>query len=166
MVDNSKNPIRGMNPNERLEQILRTSTSSAFDAFVGPKAQAISAFDAPSAAPVRIDDHELNPAKWAYERIVKQIDEFEKELSDEEEIGGRLISAPGEGAFHIEDVSYWGPDKLIFSGKNQHGKPVRLLQHNSQFNILLTALPKDKDEPRRIGFMLEQKLKKQDESTD
>lgn len=98
------------------------------------------------------------PAKWMYERVARQIIEFEKKLNNDEEIGGRLVSAPGEGAFHIEDLGYWGPDMLIFYGKNQHGRPVELLQHYSQLNVLLTAIPKEKDEPRRIGFILEARL--------
>ena len=103
------------------------------------------------------------PAKWMYERVARQIIDFEKELDSDEEIGGRLVSAPGEGVFHIEDLGYWGPDMLIFYGKNQHGRPVELLQHYSQLNVLLTAIPKEKDEPRRIGFILEARLDKKAE---
>lgn len=98
------------------------------------------------------------PAQWMYERVARQIIDFEKNLNNDEEIGGRFVSAPGEGVFHIEDLSYWGPDMLIFYGKNQHGRPVELLQHYSQLNVLLTAIPKEKDSPRRIGFILEARL--------
>jgi hypothetical protein len=109
-------------------------------------------------------DIEINPARWMHERIVKSIIDFEKHLSAEEEIGGRLVSAPSEGYFHIEDVGFWGPDMIIFHGTNQHGKPIQLLQHYSQLNVLLTALPKEKDQARRIGFILEQKLEKAEPS--
>jgi Family of unknown function (DUF6173) len=102
---------------------------------------------------------DLNPANWMHERIVKSIIEFESELSNDEEIGGRLVAAPSEGYFHIDDVGFWGPDMIIFYGTNQHGRNLQLLQHYSQMSILLTALPKEKEEPRRIGFILEQKLK-------
>jgi hypothetical protein len=98
------------------------------------------------------------PAKWMYERVAAQIIEFEKQLNDEEEIGGRLVAAPGEGVFHIDDIGYWGPDMLIFHGKNQHGRPVQLLQHYTQLSVLLTAVPKESDIPRRIGFDLARRL--------
>jgi hypothetical protein len=107
-----------------------------------------------------------SPAEWMHERLVKQIAEFESALTDDEEISGRLVSAPSEGSFHIEDVGFWGPDMIIFHGKNQHGRPVQLLQHYSQLNVLLTALPKESASPRRIGFMLEQRLTSGDESSD
>jgi hypothetical protein len=98
-----------------------------------------------------------------HERLVKQIVEFEARLTDEEEIGGRLVSAPGEGVFHIENVGFWGPDMIIFHGKNQHGRPVQLLQHYSQLSMLLTVLPKESATPRRIGFMLEERLANADD---
>lgn len=100
-----------------------------------------------------------NPAKSTYERLAQQIIEFEKELNENEEIGGRLVAAPGEGVFHIENLGYWGPDMIIFYGKNTHGRPVQLLQHYTQLSVLLTAIPIQGENPRRIGFDLERQLK-------
>jgi hypothetical protein len=102
----------------------------------------------------------LNPAEWMYERLVKQIVDFEKRLSPDEEIGGRFVAAPREGAFHIEDLSYWGPDMLMFMGRDADGRPIQLMQHYTQMSILLCAVPKEKDEPRRIGFVLMDNLEK------
>lgn len=101
----------------------------------------------------------LNPAKWMYERLVKQIIAFEEKLTPEQEIGGRFISAPREGTIHIEDVGYWGPDMLIFYCKDTDGREMELLQHYSQFSVLLCAVPKEAETARRIGFVLESKLK-------
>jgi hypothetical protein len=102
----------------------------------------------------------LNPAEWMYERLIKQIVEYEKRLSPEEEIGGRFVAAPKEGTFHIEDISYWGPDILMFMGRDADGRPIELMQHYSQMSILLCAVPKETDEPRRIGFVLMGQLEK------
>jgi hypothetical protein len=101
----------------------------------------------------------LNPAEWMYERLAKQIVEFEQKLSPEEEIGGRFVTAPKEGAIHIEDIGFWGPDMLIFHGRDFDGRQIQLLQHYSQLSILLCAVPKEKERARRIGFILEAKLK-------
>lgn len=99
-----------------------------------------------------------NPAEWAYERIARQIQEFEQDLAPEEEIGLRLVATPGTSVMHINDVGFWGPDILIFYGTNQHGKPMQLLQHYTQMSILLTAVPAQEDEPKRIGLHLVQKI--------
>ena len=97
-----------------------------------------------------------NPAEWMFDRLVRLIEDFEKSLSKEEEIGGRMVGAPGEGTFHIDDIGFWGPDLIMFYGKNKEGRPVRLIQHYQQLSVLLTSMPKEKpqEEPRRIGFAL------------
>ena len=98
---------------------------------------------------------QINPAKWTYDKLVQQIVEFESELTGDEEIGGRIVGTPGpEGFFHIEDLGYVGPHMIIFYGSNSHGKAVELIQHWTQLSVMLTALPKEGDKPRRIGFEL------------
>ena len=101
----------------------------------------------------------LNPAEWTYKRLVSQITEFEAKLSSHEEIGGRFVTAPHMGTIHIIDIGYWNPDMLIFHAEDADGKPMQLIQHHSQLSLLLIALPKTRDEPRRIGFVLEAKLR-------
>lgn len=102
-----------------------------------------------------------NPAEWMFDRLVRLIADFESKLNDKEEVGGHLVQAPGDGAIHILDVGFWGPDMILFMGKNQYGRPVRLIQHYEQVSVLLTALPKETEEPpRRIGFQLREKLEK------
>jgi hypothetical protein len=93
-----------------------------------------------------------NPAEWMQERIMKQIAEFEGGLNSDEEVGARMVSGGGGAPFHIEHVGYWGSDLLIFSGSSSDGRPVQLLQHITQVNVLLVALPKVHAEARRIGF--------------
>ena len=97
-----------------------------------------------------------NPAKWMFDRLVRLIEDFEKGLSDQEEVGGRMVGAPGDQAFHIDDIGFWGPDLIMFYGKNPQGRPVRLIQHYTQLSVLLTSMPKEqpREEPRRIGFLL------------
>lgn len=106
------------------------------------------------------------PAKSMYERIARQIIEFESHLSPDEEIGGRFVSAPREGVIHIENIGYWAPDMLIFKGTDADGRAMRLLQHYSQMTVLLCAVPKEKEKARRIGFILHEQLsnKKSDAS--
>jgi hypothetical protein len=107
----------------------------------------------------------LNPAAWMYERLVKQIVDFESRLSPDEEIGGRFVAAPKEGAFHIENISYWGPDMLMFVGRDADGRPIQLMQHYTQMSILLCSVPREKDDPRRIGFILLDQLEKRKNET-
>lgn len=102
-----------------------------------------------------------NPAEWAYKRLCRLIHEFEGKLSDSEEVGATIVGAPGEGSFHVDDVGFWGPDLILFYGKNGHGRPIRLIQHYTQLDVVLTAMPRATEpEPRRIGFQLVEKIQK------
>lgn len=97
-----------------------------------------------------------NAAKWMFERLATYIKQFEGGLDDEHEIGARLVSFGHNLTFHIEDMGYYGPDMIVFYGKNDSGEPVQLIQHTSQLSVLLVAVRKQSDRPRRIGFILDE----------
>jgi hypothetical protein len=101
-----------------------------------------------------------HPGEWMYERLARSIIDFEKKLDASKEVGARLINFGPDEVISIDDVGYWGVDLIIFYGKNREGHPVELLQHISQVNVLLVAIPVQSDPPRRIGFILEAELKK------
>jgi hypothetical protein len=114
--------------------------------------------------PIAIDLQKLDPnfkffASEFFKHISKQIIEFEKGLNEEEEVGARLVSFGQTETFHIEDMSYQNPSLIMFSGTNQDGKPVKLIQNVNQISILLTVLPRIRDRVR-IGFTLEKKIEK------
>lgn len=95
-------------------------------------------------------------AGWMHERIVKSIEDFEKDLDIEYQAGGRLVNFQ-DIVFSIENVGYWGPDIIIFYGTLPDGSHVQLLQHISQLNLLLVSVPRKDDltQPRRkIGFQI------------
>jgi hypothetical protein len=108
------------------------------------------------------DPHRVNPASWMYERLVRSIAQFEEALDDTQEIGARLVTFGNQEVIRIENVGSWGPDLMIFYGKNSQRQPVQLLQHHSQVNVLLVAVPKEGLEARRVGFALISKLDKKD----
>jgi hypothetical protein len=109
-----------------------------------------------------------NPAEWMFDRLIRLIEDFEKGLSDQEEIGGRLVGAPGEGSFQIDDIGFWGPDLIMFYGKNKDGRPVRLIQHYNQLSVLLTSVPKEKpkEAPRRIGFAIQRRVEAEEKAAE
>ena len=104
-----------------------------------------------------------NPAEWAFVRLSKLIEDFEKGLDKDEEVGARIVGLPGDGTMSIEDVGFWGPDFILFIGKNPNGRPVRLIQHYAQINVLLDVRKKPEERPaRRIGFQLSEMVRKTD----
>src|SRR6266699_3779245 len=103
------------------------------------------------------DPHKLNPAEWTYERLAEYIKDFEAALDDDHEIGARLVSFGQNVTFHIENIGYYGPDIIHFDGRNEAMEKVQLIQHVSQLSVLLVAVKKQQDKPRRIGFRLDKK---------
>ena len=102
-----------------------------------------------------------NPAEWAFVRLSKLIEDYEKTLDTDEEIAAHLVGVPGDGTMQIEDVGFWGPDFILFTGKNADGKPVRLIQHYGQINVFLDVRRKPEERPaRRIGFQLSEMVQK------
>ncbi len=102
-----------------------------------------------------------NPAEWAFVRLSKLIEDFEKGLDKDDEIGARIVGLPGDGTMSIEDLGFWGPDFIMFLGRNSDGKPVRLIQHYGQINVLLAARARPEERPaRRIGFQLSEMVQK------
>ena len=75
----------------------------------------------------------------------------------------RILSAPGD-VLRIENVGYWNPDLIKFTGLTGEGHRYELIQHVSQVNLLLVALPKTQAEPRRIGFNLVEQFEKRREA--
>ena len=104
----------------------------------------------------------FDPSAWMHERIVHQIMDFEKNLGPDHEIGGRFVEGPSAEPLHIQNVASWGPDMIMFMGEFPDGRRFELLQHYSQVSMLLVAVPKMREEPRRIGFELLKHVKEQD----
>lgn len=69
-----------------------------------------------------------------YQRIVALINNFESELPDTMQAGGRLVSA-GDITFSIQDIGYWDPNMIVFYGELSDGSAVELVQHLSQSPI-------------------------------
>jgi uncharacterized protein DUF6173 len=94
-----------------------------------------------------------NPAQWMYERLGKYIQEFEAELDNDHEVGARLVLFGQSITFHIQRMGYSAPDMIIFYGISEKMGKVQLIQHLSQFSVLLVSMVKQQEKPRRIGFL-------------
>ncbi len=96
-----------------------------------------------------------SPARWAYERLILYIQNFEKQLDSEHQVAMGMTG--GEIAIlWIEGMGYFDPDIVTFYGSDPSGARTQLIQHVTQLNVMLRALPKraGQSEPSRIGFRL------------
>ena len=103
-----------------------------------------------------------SPAQWAYERLILYIQNFEQQLDGEHEVAMGFTGGDA-GVLRIEGMGYFDPDIVTFYGSDAVGTKTQLIQHVSQLNVMLRALPKVTDEevpPTRIGFRLAAELEK------
>ncbi len=100
-----------------------------------------------------------SPAEWAYQRLVLYIQNFEKQLDSQHEVAMGFVGGAA-GVLRIEGMGFFDPDIISFYGRDPAGARTQLVQHVSQLNVFLRALPKEiaADEPRRIGFRLAEDL--------
>ncbi|HPN07083.1 MAG TPA: DUF6173 family protein [Hyphomonadaceae bacterium] len=114
--------------------------------------------------PAKADEQQkpYDPAAWMHQRLVHQVMEFEKNLGPEHEVGGRFVEGPSGEPLHLSNIASWGPDMILFMGEFPDGRKWELMQHYSQVSMLLVAVRKINDEPRRIGFELLKNVKEQD----
>ena len=100
---------------------------------------------------------EKSPAEWAYERLILYIQNFEEQLDNAHEVAMGFTGGD-VGVLKIEGIGYFDPDIVTFYGTDGEGAKTQLIQHVSQLNVMLRALPRedetDEAPPNRIGFRL------------
>ena len=98
-------------------------------------------------------------AQWAYERLILYIQNFEKQLDKDHEVAMGFTGSDA-GVMRIEGMGFFEPDILTFYGSTDDGSKTQLVQHVSQLNVMLMAMPAARpvDEPNRIGFRLAREL--------
>ncbi|OED46260.1 DUF6173 family protein [Leisingera sp. S232] len=99
-------------------------------------------------------DAAKSPARWAYERLILYIQNFEQQLDNEHEVAMGFTGGDA-GVLRIEGMGYFDPDIVTFYGSDAGGR-TQLVQHVSQLNVMLRAVPKAVEEApaNRIGFRL------------
>ncbi|MCT4557525.1 MAG: DUF6173 family protein [Pelagimonas sp.] len=101
-----------------------------------------------------------SPAEWAYERLILYIQKFEETLDNEHEVAMGMVGGDA-GVLRIEGMGFFDPDIVTFYGSDPSGARTQLIQHVTQLNVMLRAMPKavpQTEKPRRIGFRLAKEL--------
>ena len=69
------------------------------------------------------------------------IQNFEKQLDTEHE-AAMGFAGTHSGVLRIEGIGYFDPDIVTFYGSDPAGVKTQLVQHVTQLNVILRALPK------------------------
>ncbi|MGB3554288.1 MAG: DUF6173 family protein [Jannaschia sp.] len=106
-----------------------------------------------------------SPAEWAYQRVILYLRKFEEGIEDGEEVA-MGFSGGAAGILRIEGIGFSAPDLVTFTGRDNNGNRCQQIQHVSQLNVLLRAVPRPPDQPDaiRIGFRLAAALEDAEEA--
>lgn len=104
-------------------------------------------FDPPSPAPIVYSYSDTQ-----FEIIKRYVLDFQASLDPEHDVGLMLTNFGQKMLMAVTDIGYEKSVLMVFRGYVD-GKEATLIQHVSQLNFLLMAVPKDPDKPKRkIGF--------------
>lgn len=157
-------PGTGESENAVMDDKIAT-TAEAAEADALPRMREVHAdpdscagLDDVPAAMIRSADGK-SPAHWAYQRMILYIQNFEAQLDARHEVAMGFTGGDA-GVLKIEGMGYFDPDIVTFYGSDASGIKTQLIQHVSQLNVMLRALPKVDEEapPKRIGFRLAAEL--------
>ena len=95
-------------------------------------------------------------AECMFKKLMAHIADFERGLNKDQEVGASMVSF-GDKPFYIGGIGYHGNDMIIFYGTSTKGQPIKLMQHVTQTNVMLTIMARRKGHkvPKRIGFRSE-----------
>ncbi len=121
-------------------------------------AETIDNFSMPSIDAIRaldVDISKFDRAEWKYEVLRREIEDFQNGLTDAYDVCVKLASFGTNVLMSVDEIGYQNPDILFFYGTVE-GNPAQLIQHSSQLNFMLLAMPKREPgaKPRRIGFQI------------
>ena len=94
-----------------------------------------------------------NPVIEICQAIKSYVENFERDLDEEHEIGIRLASFGGIVFFHAQQIGFSKPNIITFYGVTDEGDKVQLIQHVSQLNFLLKAVKRREDKKNPIRFI-------------
>ena len=110
--------------------------------------------------PNRVSDSKpllVNPINIA-DQVIDEIKKFESTLDAEHETGMVLANFGSICTIQVSSINTKNPGLIIITGyDNATGNNVTLVQHYTQLNFLLMAIPNPEPTkpPRRIGFISE-----------
>ncbi|MBP2626666.1 MAG: hypothetical protein H6Q68_1377 [Firmicutes bacterium] len=97
---------------------------------------------------------DLELASDFFKKLSHYMDQFDKSLKQEQEIGIKLVSFGQTIQFTVRNIGYYNPKLICFYGEMPDGSPVQLIQHVNQISFLLTAVQRKNPEKAKnpIGF--------------
>ena len=103
-------------------------------------------------AVARAARQQLAQAMEAVRDLVHDMKEFEDSLDENEEVQVVIVSGPGGTRVFLHSIMPVGADRIRYTGLDQEGERVTVIQHITQLNVMLRATKVAPLMPRRMTF--------------
>jgi len=104
----------------------------------------------PVPAAAKLANATLIAARTAVQDVTEEIRLFQESLGENEEAWLSMMGAGGGLMVQPRQLRSIGIDKIVIDGVDQDGRRLRAIQHITQINVALVAVPAEN--PTRIGF--------------
>lgn len=95
----------------------------------------------------------LHAAEEVFNHILGRVKQFQADLPEDHELGLQLTGSGGGQSLHVRGMGFKNPNIIEFYGMLEGARQVVVIQHLSQLNFMLIAVPPPADQPPyRIGF--------------
>lgn len=99
------------------------------------------------------DQAVLQAAEQVYKHLLARVKDFQNTLPENYELGIQLANFGRERAVHVRGMGFRNPNIIEFYGLLDGKTQVAVVQHVSQLNFMLVAVPPAAEQaPYRIGF--------------
>lgn len=107
---------------------------------------------------LQTDIMKCNTARQIASRLYEAVINYQKSLSNAQDVALQIVHFNTNTIIVVENIGYIDYSLVVFRGKDNNGRPIELIQHISQINVLMTAIPSQPQEPeiyhRTIGFQV------------
>jgi hypothetical protein len=88
-----------------------------------------------------------------YQKLVNYLDDFCSQLKPDEDVALQVLIHGKQQTITLQNIGYYNPDYICIYGRDENRKPIQVIQHMSQLNILLTATSRmENSGEQQIGF--------------
>ncbi|WBU56901.1 DUF6173 family protein [Paracoccus sediminicola] len=99
------------------------------------------------------DQAVMQAAEQVFDHLQTRVKHFQDTLPENYELGIQLANFGGSRAVHVRGMGFRNPNIIEFYGLLDGKTQVAVVQHVSQLNFMLVAVPPAAEkEPYRIGF--------------
>ena len=88
---------------------------------------------------LQTDIMKCNTARQIASRLYEAVINYQKSLSNAQDVALQIVHFNTNTIIIVENIGYIDYSLVVFRGKDNNGRPIELIQHISQINVLMNV---------------------------